>query len=70
MECFYWHNTGQAVVCEPSGIFKTPNNKLVFYQHDDHIESPESKRRFENLLRVTGLINYLVPLQPLKATDD
>jgi hypothetical protein len=65
MECFFWHNTGQAVIWEPIGIYKTPDNKLAFYQADDHIESPESKRRFENLLKVTGLLNFLIKLDPL-----
>lgn len=38
-------------------------------QTDDHVESPESKRRFENLLKVLGLYDRLVVLsEKRKAT--
>ena len=33
-----------------------------------HAENPETKRRFRNLVEVSGLIDHLTPIKPLTST--
>ena len=58
-ETYMWHDTGSGVAfLEPGG----------FLQPDEHVESPESKRRFRNLLEVSGLLEELVAVAPRPAS--
>ncbi|KAI9003471.1 deacetylase [Hyaloraphidium curvatum] len=60
-ERFMWHNTGVATGFLPSnGEYNEP---------DLHFESPASKRRFRNLVEVTGLFDSLVHVKAREATD-
>ncbi|MGV1049390.1 MAG: class II histone deacetylase [Solirubrobacterales bacterium] len=59
-----WHNTGRA-----TGPFQSDANGW-FEPAPSHRESVETKRRFRNLLEVTGLLNQLVLIEPRPATDD
>lgn len=56
-----WHDTGNAAGFMPSGSFIQP---------ESHVESPESKRRFRNLLDVSGLSKKLVSIEPRIATEE
>lgn len=57
-EQYFWHDNGSALLeMAPGG----------FYQPGPHIETPESKRRFLNLLDVSGLLEQLVRIKPEKA---
>lgn len=60
-ERFMWHDTGHAVSFVPSGGFLQP---------DEHVESPESKRRLRNLLEVSGILDHLVAIPPTPATTE
>jgi len=56
-----WHDTGTAASAFPAGLTIEP---------DVHAENPATKRRFRNLLEVSGLLDELVPLKPRPATED
>lgn len=57
--CF-WHDSGNyALMLKPGGYIE-PYNR--------HIENPDPKRRFLNLLRTSGLLERLVPVAPRAAT--
>lgn len=58
-EYYAWHNTGTGVMFFPSGPTLEP---------DGSAESPESKRRFRNLLDRSGLLERLTQLRPRPAT--
>ena len=59
-ELLLWHDTGTyAQVFAPS----------LTVQPGHHVESPETKRRFRNLVEVSGLIDHLVPIKPQPASD-
>ena len=58
-ERYAWHDTGHAV------IGSRPDEWL---EAENHVESPESKRRFRNLLDVAGVLDWLVPVQARPAT--
>ena len=58
-ERYAWHDTGHAAGSMPSGGFVEP---------EEHVESPESKRRFRGLLEVSGLLEDLVRIKPRPAT--
>jgi acetoin utilization deacetylase AcuC-like enzyme len=56
-----WHDTGASAGVLPPGLTVQPG---VPY------ENPEPKRRFRNLVEVSGLIDHLVPIKPRYATED
>ena len=58
-ELYLWHDIGNA-----------PGNFLagLQVQPGDHFEHPETKRRFRNLLEVSGLLEELVQIRPEAAT--
>lgn len=58
-ELYMWHNTGGYAGIMPDG------NPV---QPDAHIEHPESKRRFRNLLEVSGLAESLEAIKPVAAS--
>lgn len=55
-----WHNTGGY-----AGIMPDANP----VQPDMHAENPETKRRIRNLLEVSGLLESLVQIKPLAASE-
>ena len=60
-ELYAWHNTWNwAQVFAPS----------LTIQPGEHAENPETKRRFRNLLEVSGLLEQLTPIKPRYATED
>jgi acetoin utilization deacetylase AcuC-like enzyme len=60
-ETYMWHDTGSGVAfLEPGG----------FLQPDEHVESPESKRRLRNLLEVSGMLDQLVAVAPRAASRE
>eukprot|EP00455_Lapot_gusevi_P010856 TRINITY_DN1496_c0_g1_i4.p1 TRINITY_DN1496_c0_g1~~TRINITY_DN1496_c0_g1_i4.p1 ORF type:complete len:406 (+),score=95.60 TRINITY_DN1496_c0_g1_i4:119-1219(+) len=62
-----WHDTGNMLGWYPAGI----RRKLgVFNQPDIHYENAETKRRFYNLLGVSGLLDQLYAIKPRRATVD
>ncbi len=60
-EYYAWHDTGHAVISTRPGLFMQP---------EEHVESPESKRRFRDLLDVTGLLDQLTRVPARYATED
>lgn len=60
-ELYMWHNTGNLAGPMPFG------NPVQPYEHSEH---PETKRRFRNLLEVSGLLKQLLPLDPRPATEE
>lgn len=60
-ELYMWHNTGNF-----AGIIAYGNPVQPY----EHAENPETKRRFRNLLEVSGLLKELVPIEPRQATDE
>jgi acetoin utilization deacetylase AcuC-like enzyme len=60
-ERYAWHDTGH-------GAGALPVSELV--EPEDHVESPASKRRFRNLVEVSGLLERLVPIPPRMATEE
>ena len=60
-ELYMWHNTWNW-----NQIF-APSLSI---QPGEHAENPETKRRFRNLLEVSGLLDRLVPIKPRYATED
>jgi acetoin utilization deacetylase AcuC-like enzyme len=59
-ELYLWHNTWNwAQIFAPS----------LTVQPGEHAENPETKRRFRNLLEVSGLLDHLVQLKPRPATE-
>jgi acetoin utilization deacetylase AcuC-like enzyme len=60
-ELYMWHNTWNwAQVFAPS----------LTVQPGEHAENPETKRRFRNLVEVSGLIDHLTTIKPRYATED
>ena len=59
-ELYMWHNTGNYAGPVPYG------NPV---QPDTHAENPETKRRFRNLLEVTGMTKHLHAIDPREATE-
>jgi len=59
-ELYMWHNTGMAALSYP---IQGP------LEPDLHVESPASKRRFRNLLEVSGLWDELALLKPAPADE-
>lgn len=60
-ERYMWHDTGSAAAYMPAGGFIQP---------EPHVESPDSKRRFRNLLEVSGLNKKLVSIEARMATRE
>jgi acetoin utilization deacetylase AcuC-like enzyme len=60
-ERYFWHNTGTAAGSVASGEWLEPLS---------HFESAASKRRLQNLLAVSGLLEDLVHLEPRAAGDE
>jgi acetoin utilization deacetylase AcuC-like enzyme len=60
-ELYMWHNTGNWAQVFPPGLTVQPGT---------HAENPETKRRFRNLVEVSGLLNHLVQISPRPATPD
>ena len=59
-ESYFWHNAGGGALFEPAG---------GYIQELGSVESPESKRRVKNLLERSGLMDQLVQVKPLPATE-
>lgn len=59
-ERFLWHDTGTGAGALPAKGWIEPM---------EHIESPPAKRRFANLVTVSGLLDELVRLAPAPATE-
>jgi acetoin utilization deacetylase AcuC-like enzyme len=62
-ERYAWHDAG---IWNDSAA--TPAN--AYAQPERAFENPETKRRFRNLLDVTGILDKLVPLRARPATDE
>jgi acetoin utilization deacetylase AcuC-like enzyme len=60
-ELYMWHNTGNYAGIMPYG------NPVQPYEH---AENPETKRRFRNLVEVSGLLKHLQALEPREATEE
>jgi len=60
-ELYMWHVTGQF-----AGVFPYGNGVEPY----EHAENASTKRRFKNLLEVSGLMKSLVPIEPRPATDE
>lgn len=60
-ELYLWHNTGTYAQVFPAGLTIQPG---------EHAENPETKRRFRNLLEVSGLLDELVPIKARPASED
>lgn len=60
-ESYFWHNSGDGALFEPAG---------GYLQADGSVESPESKRRFKNLLERSGLLHQLTQIRPISATEE
>lgn len=60
-ELYHWHNTQNWNLIFPPGLTIQPG---------EHVENPETKRRIKNLLEVSGLLEFLVPIKPRYATED
>ena len=60
-EHYLWHDTGNGWILPTDGTTLQPF---------EHPENPETKRRFVNLLRASGLLDQLVPVAPRSATVD
>jgi acetoin utilization deacetylase AcuC-like enzyme len=59
-----WHTTGEAALFLPPGGWVQPP------AGGGHAESPETKRRFKNLLDVSGLVRHLALETAPEAPDD
>jgi acetoin utilization deacetylase AcuC-like enzyme len=59
-ERYMWHDTGSAGRFMPVGGFIQP---------EPHVESPDCKRRFRNLVEMSGLSKQLVFIEPRMATQ-
>ena len=60
-ELYMWHDTGASAGVLPPGLTVQPGTPY---------ENAESKRRFRNLVEVSGLLDHLAPIQPRYATED
>jgi len=59
-ESYFWHNAGGGALYEPASKYVEENGS---------IESPQSKRRVKNLLEKSGLMEKLVQIKPISATE-
>jgi acetoin utilization deacetylase AcuC-like enzyme len=60
-ELYMWHDPGNAAIFFPAGLTVQPG---------EHAENAETKRRFRNLLDVSGLLDKLVDIRPRAATEE
>jgi acetoin utilization deacetylase AcuC-like enzyme len=60
-ELYLWHDTGSAASVFPPSLTVEP---------DDHAENPRTKRRFRNLLEVSGLLDELTIIKPRPASEE
>lgn len=60
-ELYLWHNTHNWAELYPPSLTVQPGT---------HAENPETKRRFRNLVEVSGLLDQLTVLKPRAATED
>lgn len=60
-ERYLWHDTGTGAGPLPASGWIEPM---------EHVEGPPAKRRFANLVNVSGLLDHLVPLRPVPATEE
>ena len=60
-ELYMWHDTGRYASAIPNGLTVEPG---------EHAENSDTKRRFRNLLEVSGLLDELTVLKPRPATVD
>ena len=60
-ESYFWHNAGGGALFEPAG---------GYIQENGSVESPESKRRVKNLLERSGLMDHLIQIKPVSATNE
>lgn len=58
-EKYFWHDTGNGALFMPPG---------GYIETDVHSENPATKRRFKNLLEVSGLMDKLIQIKPRPAT--
>jgi acetoin utilization deacetylase AcuC-like enzyme len=59
-ELYLWHNTSNFAQIFPPGLTIQPGV---------HAENPETKRRFRNLVEVSGLLDHLISIKPRYATE-
>ncbi|WP_158810995.1 class II histone deacetylase [Beijerinckia sp. L45] len=59
-ELYLWHDTGNAATIFPAGLTIEPG---------EHAENAATKRRFKNLMEVSGLVDQLVPIRATAATE-
>ncbi len=59
-ELYLWHDTGRSALVCPPGLTVEPG---------EHAENPETKRRFRNLMEVSGLTEALTPIRASAYTD-
>jgi acetoin utilization deacetylase AcuC-like enzyme len=59
-ELYLWHNTWNWALVFPPGLTVQPG---------EHAENPETKRRFKNLVEVSGLMDHLTLIKPRPATE-
>lgn len=62
-ESYFWHDAGASVLA-------LPPNPSKYLQPDGSAESPESKRRFKNLLEASGLYADLTIIKPEPVTEE
>ena len=60
-ELYMWHNTGNYAGIMPYG------NPVQPYEH---AENPETKRRFRNLVEVSGMLRHLSLIEPREASEE
>src|SRR3954447_24468297 len=60
-ERYFWWDTRSA------GLF-IPPHPAIGVEPDAHAESPATKRRFRNLLELSGMARQLEPVEPRMAT--
>jgi acetoin utilization deacetylase AcuC-like enzyme len=61
-ELYFWYDTRSAAGFLPA------DGRVI--EPEAHAESPATKRRFRNLLEVSGLLRSLVQLEPRSATEE
>jgi acetoin utilization deacetylase AcuC-like enzyme len=59
-ELYLWHDTGSYASVFQPGLTIEPG---------EHAENPATKRRFRNLLEVSGLLDRLTAIKPVMATE-
>lgn len=60
-EIYLWHDTGSAAAYYPAGLTVEPGI---------HSENAETKRRFKNLMEVSGLTDQLVKIDAITVSED